>query len=256
MAEIVSPCLDQVNGCARLLFTEQKVVHEIFCGLGEFTGIIEHARAEESRVGDLVGHERCQLRVFRAQGGELFDKFVAWVEFELGVCLGDVLPHRFHVGAHFRSHGVVTLEGDGGTGHKAGACGDFIEFPLVEFGEPVAEFLGIGFGEGFPVELSFGQFDIRLVDRGDCLAVYAGERVHDEFISMVGEEGDFIAASFEGFEVGALLHLGAGGAGEDVDVLLPFFHAADVVGERGCFPGVGEGRFKAEQGADGFLVRP
>ena len=121
------------------------------------------------------------------------------------------------------------MQGYGGSADQALAQGDFGEFVRVQSFQPFFQGRGFLLGQGVLLFLfQGGEFHVGAVDHRDGLAVHAGQGVQHEFVPVVREEGHFIAAGLEGFQVRAVFQMGAGRAGKRVNGRLPFLHAGKV----------------------------
>ena len=126
-------------------------------------------------------------------------------------------------------------------------------------GDPVRQLLELA-GRGFlllllGLVLERAQVQAALGDGYQRLAFEFGEVGDDPLVDAVGEQQNLDALLAEDLEVRAVLR-GVEGLGRHiVDLVLPFLHAADVVGERhGFVRCVGLGRCEAQQAGDLLLV--
>ncbi len=76
------------------------------------------------------------------------------------------------------------------------------------------------------------QVEVAAGDVDEALAVEIGQVAHQPLVDAVGQQQHFHALLAEHFQVRAVAHLAVALAGEVVDLVLAFAHAAEVIGQR------------------------
>ena len=209
--------------------------HDLVDALDEAAGVFDEPGAEEGSVEELACEE---LRGFRAGGAgleETADEEVARVDFEADLRGRGILFHGAEHGAHLGAHACfVGEEGDDRAVAEAFGDDDFLDAVAEGFLHPLAEGLAVGGGEAFAFRFrGVWEFEVVGVCGDECFAAVVLEGVGDVFVDWFGEVDDFEPAGFESFEVGAVFDGAAAGCLEEVDDVLAFFLAGEVLVE-GC----------------------